>query len=73
MTDIACQSIADVTCQSIIFECGEPSTHAYFDATTKMVIYRCDKHQINYGGNITIVEINEIPFKDAALYEVMNS
>lgn len=64
--------MADVTCQSIVSECGEPSTHAYFDVRTKMVIYRCDKHQINRN-NITIVEISEIPFKEAALYEVMNS
>jgi hypothetical protein len=72
MADITCQSMADITCQSMVFECEEPSTHAYFDATTKMVIYRCDKHRLNTDV-VSEKEISEIPFEEAALYEVMNS
>jgi hypothetical protein len=63
--------MTDIACQSMVFECEEPSTHAYFGKLAKMVIYRCDKHRLNTDV-VSGKEISEISFEEAALYEVMN-
>jgi hypothetical protein len=62
----------DITQNYSVTGCKNLATHAYFDETTETVSYRCHEHQINHQ-NITIVEIKEIPFEEAALYEVMRS
>lgn len=65
-----------IICEVIIIDidlprCSNPATHAYFDEMSRKVIYRCDDHQMSRDPKI--VEINEIPFEEASLYEVMNA